>query len=97
MPDTVRDNSAKSRFELDADGHTAVVNYRRSPGVIAFTHTEVPPELRGGGIASRLIRGALEAARAEGLKVVPTCPFVAGYIGKHPEFADLLAPPGGPA
>jgi hypothetical protein len=58
--------------------------------VITFTHTETPLALRGRGIASRLARGALEAARAQGLKVVAKCPFVSAYIAKHPEFGDLL-------
>ena len=90
MTETVRDNSALKRFELDVDGGTAVSYYQLSPGVITFTHTEVPPELSGRGIGSELIRGALEAARAQGLKVVPKCPFVAAYMAKHPQFNDLL-------
>jgi predicted GNAT family acetyltransferase len=92
LPDTVRDNPALSRFELDHDGRTAVAvsYYQLSPGVITFRHTEVPPELSGHGIGSSLVRGALEAARARGLKVVPKCPFVAAYMAKHPEFNDLL-------
>jgi predicted GNAT family acetyltransferase len=90
MPDKVRNNSALNRFELDLDGHTAVAYYQLSPGVITFTHTEVPQELSGHGIGSQLVRGALEAARAQGLKVVARCPFVSAYIAKHPEFSDLL-------
>jgi predicted GNAT family acetyltransferase len=58
--------------------------------VITLTHTEVPPTLRGQGIASRLTRGVLEAARAQGLKVVPRCSFVAAFMGRHPEFNDLV-------
>jgi uncharacterized protein len=86
----IRNNTQLNRFELDVDGHTAVSYYKLAPGVITFTHTEVPQELSGRGIGSRLARGALEAARAQGLKVVATCPFVSAYIGKHPEFGDLL-------
>jgi predicted GNAT family acetyltransferase len=86
----VRDNPALNRFELDVDGHTAVSYYRLSPGVITFMHTEVPHELEGHGVGSRLVRGALEAARARGLKVVAKCPFVAAYMAKHPEFNDLV-------
>jgi predicted GNAT family acetyltransferase len=51
---------------------------------------EVPPELGGKGIGSKLIKGALDQARAEGLKVVAQCPFVKAYIEKHNEYADLL-------
>jgi len=80
-----------SRFELDANGVTAVSYYRLAGGVMTFTHTEVPPEARGAGIASRLIAGALEAARARGLKIAVRCAFVGAYLAKHPEFDDLLA------
>ena len=90
MPNAVRDNPAHHRFELDVDGRTAWAYYQLSPGVITFTHTEVPAEMWGRGIGSQLVRGALEAARAQGLKVVPKCPFVAAYMAKHAEFNDLL-------
>jgi predicted GNAT family acetyltransferase len=90
LPDTVRDNPALKRFELDLNGATAAAYYQLSPGVITFTHTEVPPEMAGHGIGSQLVRGALEAARAQGLKVVPKCPFVSAYMAKHAEFNDLL-------
>ena len=90
MPTAVRNNTALHRFELDADGHTAVAYYRPAPGVITFTHTEVAPQLRGRGIGSALVRGALEAVRAEGLKIVVRCAFVSAYLARHPEFNDLL-------
>jgi uncharacterized protein len=90
LPDTVRDNPALKRFELDLNGATAAAYYQLSPGVITFTHTEVPPEMAGNGIGSQLVRGALEAARTRGLKVVPKCPFVSAYMAKHAEFNDLL-------
>jgi predicted GNAT family acetyltransferase len=91
MPAAVRDNPALSRFELDVDGVTAVANYQLDGGVMTFTHTEVPPPARHGGIASQLIEGALEAARARGLKIAPRCSFVKAYVDKHPEVHDLLA------
>jgi uncharacterized protein len=74
-----------------ADGETAVAAYQLEGDTIVFTHTRVPPAIEGQGVGSRLIRGALDAARDEGLKVVPQCPFVAAYIDKHPEYRDLLA------
>src|SRR4051812_12475336 len=67
MP-AVRDNTALSRFELDV----AFANYRRVPGTVIITHTETPPRLRGRGIASEVVRGALELIRADGSKVVAT-------------------------
>ena len=87
----VRDNTALSRFELDADGVTAVANYHLVGSVMTITHTEVPPRARNRGIASRLIEGMLADARARGLKIVPLCPFVSAYFSKHPEDKDLLA------
>jgi uncharacterized protein len=85
----VRDNTALSRFELDVEGAVAFANYRRAPGAVIITHTETPRALRGRGIASDLVRGALELIRADGLKVVAGCGFVVDYLRKHPEFADL--------
>jgi uncharacterized protein len=86
----VRNNTAQNRFELDVDEHQAVAYYRMAPGVITFVHTEVPQELSGRGIGTKLVRGALEMARAQGLKVVPQCPFVSAFMGKNPEYNDLL-------
>jgi uncharacterized protein len=86
----VRDNSAFHRFELETDGHTAYAYYQTAPGVITLTHTEVPPALGGRGVGSALVRGALEEVRARGLKAVPKCPFVSAFMGRHPEFNDLL-------
>ncbi|MEA2930959.1 MAG: uncharacterized protein QOG38_3387 [Hyphomicrobiales bacterium] len=88
---SVRDNAALRRFELDAGGGVAFATYHRAGGVISFMHTETPRALRGRGIASALIQGALEAARAEGLTVKALCPFVSDYIAAHPEFGDLVA------
>jgi uncharacterized protein len=91
MPHTVRDNTERHRFELDADGNVAFSNYTRSGNLLTIMHTEVPPALNDKGIGSALVRGLLDIARAQGLKVRPLCPFVSAYIGKHPEYADLLA------
>lgn len=90
MTGTVRDNAAQQCFELEADGHTAYLYYRLEPGVITLVHTEVPPALGGRGVGSTLVRGALAAIRAQELKVIAKCPFVAAYMGKHPEFNDLV-------
>ena len=90
MSETVRDNKTEQRFEMDVGGETAVAYYALTPGVITFNHTEVPEALRGRGIASRLVRGALEAARAGHLKVAPRCSFVSAYLARHPEFNDLV-------
>jgi predicted GNAT family acetyltransferase len=91
MRNSVHDNAERHRFELDADGHIAFSNYKREGGVITFMHTEVPAALNGRGIGSALVRGALDLARAQGLKVKALCPFVKAYLDKHPEYADLRA------
>ncbi len=90
MPNAVRDNAARHRFELDAEGHIAFSEYTRDGATLTVMHTEVPKALGGKGIGSALARGLLDIARAQKLKVVAKCPFVAGYIAKHPEYADLL-------
>jgi hypothetical protein len=84
------DNKAQHRFELDVEGHIAKSFYRLADGVITFEHTEVPPELGGKGVGSRLIKGALDQVRGSGLQVMAECQFVKGYIEKHPEYADLV-------
>jgi predicted GNAT family acetyltransferase len=88
---SVRDNKDRSRFELDVDDDLAFAEYRRSPGRLTITHTETPAALRGRGIASSLVKGALELIRADGLKVVAGCGFVADYLETHPEFSDLTS------
>lgn len=89
MSNDVHDNPTRHRFELDLEGHTAFSTYRRDGNLLTILHTEVPKELNGRGIGSKLVRGLLDIARAERLKVNPLCPFVAAYMDKHPEYADL--------
>jgi uncharacterized protein len=85
----VRDNKALSRFEMDVEGGLAFANYRLAPSTVIITHTETPRALRGRGIASELVKGALQLIRADGLKVVAGCGFVVDYLRKHPEYADM--------
>ena len=81
-----------SRFETTIGDSVAVAAYELEPGVITFTHTNVPPELSGRGIANELARTGLDHARSEGLKVVPACSFIAKYIERNPEYQDLVSP-----
>jgi predicted GNAT family acetyltransferase len=87
----VIDNKTRSRFELDIDGGIAFANYRLMPQAVIITHTETPSSLRGRGVASELVRGALDLIRADGRKVIAGCGFVVDYLRKHPEYADLVA------
>jgi uncharacterized protein len=82
-------NRTKHRFKLAAGGHIAATYYDIAGDIITFNHTEVPPELGGKGIGSKLVKGALDQVRAD-LKVVAKCEFVKGYIAKHPEYTDLM-------
>jgi uncharacterized protein len=87
----VRDNKGLSRFEMDVEGAVAFANYRLTPQAVIITHTETPRALRGRGVASELVKGALDLIRADGRKVIAGCGFVVDYLYKHPEFADLSA------
>lgn len=81
------------RYEARVDGESRVAgfaDYIRTPELVAFVHTEVPPEYAGRGVGSALVRTALDEARAARLRVLATCPFFAGWIIRHPEYQDLL-------
>ena len=85
-------NADRQRFELTVDGQTSVLTYRETGGHVTLIHTEVPPELRGRGIADTLARAALDDARRRSVQVRPLCPFVQASMKRHPEYADLVAP-----
>jgi predicted GNAT family acetyltransferase len=91
MPETFRDNETRERFELDVDGPIAFVTYRKSDGEITLVHTEVPPELGGRGIGSKLGRATLDAVRAQGRKLRVECDFIRNFMKKNPDYKDLLA------
>lgn len=95
MQNSVRDNPQRRRYELEVEGGCAFIDYRRQGDVVTMTHAEVPSALRGGGVGSELVRGALALARQRGDTVVPLCSFVEHYMRRHPEVHDLIAPPAG--
>ena len=91
-PLAIRHEPDVRRFAADAGGKTAYLSYRELDGrVLDLDHTYVPHEHRGGGLASRLTAHALDYARERGYRVIPSCPFVAAYIERHPEYGDLRA------
>ena len=94
MTHTVRDDPARQRYELEVGSELAFIDYLRDGRNVIMTHAEVPSALRGGGIGSALVKGALALVRERDEKVVPLCPFVAHYVRRHPEWHDLLADPG---
>lgn len=93
---TIRNNPGKRRYEAVVDGEIAgFLFYQERDGPLALIHTEVAEEFEGRGIGSRLAAGALDEARERGVRVIPVCPFVRGYLERHPEYGDLVeAEPG---
>ena len=89
--DELRHEPASHRFTLSSGGALAVLAYRAvDASTVEYHHTYVPPATRGRGIASRLAAYALRHALDNGLTVIPTCPFVAAFIRKNPEYAAVL-------
>jgi hypothetical protein len=87
----VCDNPAVGRYELFVDGELAgLAVYTLSGDTMTIPHTEVQPRYEGRGLGARLAKFALDDARRRGLRVVPRCPFIAAYIERHPEYADLV-------
>jgi uncharacterized protein len=89
-PADVVDNPSQNRFELALEASVAVAYYRRDGNRLTLLHTEVPQELSGRGIGTRLADGVFQILRAEGVRVVAKCPFMAAYASRHPELTGML-------
>jgi predicted GNAT family acetyltransferase len=83
-------NEELNRFERAIGDDVAVLEFRRSDGVIDLMHTKVPRAHEGNGIGSSLVQHAVEYARAQNLRVVPSCPFVGAWLKRNPEYADVV-------
>lgn len=93
MGTQVVDNLDQQRYEIHVDGALAgFAVYHRQSGVVRFSHTEVDPAYEGQGLGSVLARSALDETRRNGEQIVPLCPFIAGYIRRHPQYVDLVVP-----
>ncbi|WP_127357370.1 GNAT family N-acetyltransferase [Actinacidiphila soli] len=91
MEPRVADNPDRSRFEIFDDNELAgFAEYHRYQDEIAFIHTEIDPRFGGRGLGGALARAALDSAREQGLAVLPYCPFIRGWISKHPDYTDLV-------
>ena len=88
---TVRDDPGELRYELvDDETVVGLIRYRREPGALALVHTEIDPAQEGRGLGSVLVQGALDDMRERRLKLIPICPYVRTWLGRHPEYADLV-------
>lgn len=90
----LENDTADHRYRAKQGGKVvAFAEYRPVTGAIMFTHTEVSEEMEGQGVASKLIRYALDDVRRQNLLVIPMCPFVSAFIGRHhEEYIDLVNP-----
>ncbi len=87
----VKNNQTKNQFEANLDGKTALIKYsKEDDGTLNLFHTEVPDEFEGKGVGSQLVKNALEQIKAADLKINPSCPFVANFIKRHPEYKNLV-------
>ncbi|WP_026424227.1 GNAT family N-acetyltransferase [Actinokineospora inagensis] len=90
MPLEVTDAADRHRFEAHLDGSPAgFAEYIRGQDLVVYPHTEVSPEFEGKGVGGALARAALDDARARGLAVLATCPFIAAWMRRHPDYLDL--------
>ncbi len=92
MPEdqTIERDDQAGRFSMSVDGERCVLDFRREDDLVDMTRVLVPDAVGGRGIAGRLTRHALDWARAEGLKVRPTCPYVSAWIERHADYQDLV-------
>jgi uncharacterized protein len=87
----VQRDDARHMYRAGTEGGEAVLAFAEAgPGVLDFRHTQVPEAAQGKGVGDELVRQALEDVRERGLKVIPTCPFVAAYVRRHPEYRDRV-------
>jgi predicted GNAT family acetyltransferase len=93
MSRIVEDNPGESRFELRADGElVGWSDYRPAGESVIIAHTEIDERREGEGLGSVLVSGALDRIRADGKTVIPTCPFTAAFIQRHPEYVEVVDP-----
>ena len=87
---TVVHNLDEKRFEIEVNDHLAIAEYMETATNITFTHTEVPPELEGQGIGTKLAYTAVEYAYEKNLKMILICPFITQYVRNHPKYHPLV-------
>lgn len=90
MHENVAINERLHRFEIETDGGTAQLVFHRGPSLLDLVHAEVPPQAEGRGFGSALVRAAMEYAKEQRLRVIPSCPFVRQWLQRHHEYDDIV-------
>ena len=90
MQATVRDNTARQRYELEIGGEVAFIDYHRDGRTVTLTHVEVPLALRGQGLGTTLVKGMFALVRERNDRIIPVCPFIVRYMRWHPERTEDL-------
>ena len=90
MDDSVTENPAAHRFEMAVGDSIAAAYYRLEDGKVVLIHTEVPQQLSGQGIGSKLAEGVFRLIRESGRQAVVRCSFMANWVSRHPEVNDLV-------
>jgi predicted GNAT family acetyltransferase len=89
---TLKDNTELNRFELEVEGSTAFIEYKRSGDWLFLIHTEVPGAIEGKGVASAIVQKTLQYAKDNNYRIVPICPYVQSFLKKHPEWHEIVVP-----
>jgi predicted GNAT family acetyltransferase len=89
---TLKDNTELNRFELEVEGSTAFVEYKRSKDWLFLNHTEVPQAIEGKGVAGAIVQKTLQYAKDNNYRIVPICPFVQSFLKRHPEWNEIVVP-----
>jgi len=87
----ITNDTAKSRYELEVEGHIVFADYRLQGNVVSITHVEAPEALRGKGAAGQLMQGIMEKIKAENKKVVPICSYAGAWLERHKEYQDFIS------
>lgn len=86
MSSEIKNDKEQNRFVIEMDGSEAFVKYNESESTLDLYSTFTPPELRGKGLAEKVVRAAFEYARANNLKVIPTCPYIPTFLKRNEEY-----------
>lgn len=90
-PPELSHNEALTRYEAHLEGAVAgFAEYQLAGELLVLTHTEVEPRFEGRGVGSALARFALDDARRRSVKVLPMCPFIKAWLGRHPDYGDVV-------